>query len=274
MNRQLIALLVTISLLSLSVLGQKLSGGVQVTGGVKIGSAAACVDSVSSPALWLEADALSLSNNDPISSWTDISGNARHGTNTGTNRPLYRTNQINGLPAVEFLEVSDTWLDLPNFASGFTVAEIFIVIKINADPPTIVSESIYQTGLWSLGSDATDNSTHYPFTDGVIYDDFGSTIRKVVGNPTPSLAAWRLYNVRSAANDWEALLDGTSLFSTTTNTVGFNTSPKLGKDVGGVNTYYLDGFVALVAMYSRALNSSERTALKSCIASKYALTIA
>lgn len=51
---------------------------------------------------WCKADALSLSNNDPVSSWTDSSGNGFHLSNTLTARPTFLTNQINSLPAVSF----------------------------------------------------------------------------------------------------------------------------------------------------------------------------
>lgn len=52
---------------------------------------------------WLKADAITgLSNNDPVSLWLDSSLNARNMTGSGTARPLYLTNQINGLPAIDF----------------------------------------------------------------------------------------------------------------------------------------------------------------------------
>lgn len=56
---------------------------------------------------WLKADALSLANNDPVSSWTDSSGNGYDLTNTSTARPTYLTNQINALPAVSFDGTND-----------------------------------------------------------------------------------------------------------------------------------------------------------------------
>ena len=53
--------------------------------------------------IWFAADALSLSDANPVITWNDISGNANDATQgTSAARPLYRTGQINGLPAVVF----------------------------------------------------------------------------------------------------------------------------------------------------------------------------
>jgi hypothetical protein len=60
-------------------------------------------DDVSDLALWLKADALSLANNDPVSSWTDSSTSSNPATQaTSGKQPIYKTNQVNGLPVVEF----------------------------------------------------------------------------------------------------------------------------------------------------------------------------
>ncbi|GAI04875.1 unnamed protein product, partial [marine sediment metagenome] len=52
--------------------------------------------------LWLRADDLSYSDNDPVSTWTDTSGNNYDATQAGTNRPFYKDNIVNGKPIVRF----------------------------------------------------------------------------------------------------------------------------------------------------------------------------
>jgi hypothetical protein len=54
--------------------------------------------------LWLAADKeTTLADNDPVSSWTDFSGNNFHAVQTNaTYKPLFKTNIINGLPAIQF----------------------------------------------------------------------------------------------------------------------------------------------------------------------------
>jgi len=51
---------------------------------------------------WFKADAITgLSNNDPVSTWEDSEG-SNDATNTGSARPIYKTNVQNSLPGVEF----------------------------------------------------------------------------------------------------------------------------------------------------------------------------
>jgi hypothetical protein len=55
-----------------------------------------------SPLLWLKADAITgLANNDPVTTWTDSSMNARDFSQaTASRKPLYKTNQLNGMAGV------------------------------------------------------------------------------------------------------------------------------------------------------------------------------
>ena len=58
--------------------------------------------------LWLKADSLVLSDNDPVSTWADSSGLGNNVTGAGGARPLYKTNIQNGLPAIRFDGTDDT----------------------------------------------------------------------------------------------------------------------------------------------------------------------
>lgn len=53
--------------------------------------------------IWFDASALGLNDNDPVATWTDMSGNGNDGVQpTASAQPIYRTGQINGMPAVIF----------------------------------------------------------------------------------------------------------------------------------------------------------------------------
>ena len=216
--------------------------------------------------VWLRADSYSLNDGDPISTdWTDLSGNSR--APSPINTPTFRTNQVNGKPVVEFTSASNEYFDSFNGwnPSGQTAGHGFIVIKVKNDPPAVDTAS----GLWYFGSTALD--THYPYTDSNIYDGFGSTTRQTVGDPTPSLATYRLYEVFSASNDWGALLDGASLFSTGTNTVGFNSAPRLGAD--NSPAVFINGFVAEFFLYNKKLSAGEQSTIYTYISNRYALSL-
>lgn len=210
---------------------------------------------------WLDASQLSLSDNDAVSSWTDESGNGRHATQgTGGNQPIFKTGIVNSLPVIRF-DGTDDFLSLGDF-SAFTEGEAFVVFKLNADPPATSAT----TGFWWMGNTA---SAHFPWTDGVIYDDFGNDARKTTVDPTPALTSWRVYNVYSAANDWQSFIDGVSQHSTGTNTVYFAATAVLGHSAS--TSYHLDGDVAEFILYSNKLSGGDRAAVQSYLDTKYAL---
>ena len=68
--------------------------------------------------VWLRADAITgLNDTDPVATWPDSSGNSNDATQgTAADRPLYRTNIVNGLPIVRFDGAND-FLESPYAAS-------------------------------------------------------------------------------------------------------------------------------------------------------------
>ncbi len=81
---------------------------------------------------------------------------------------------------------------------------------------------------WVSGADHPDS--FYPYTgDGIIYEAFGTTVRRAV---TPSMSfnrQHRTYEVAASASGWEMFLDGISQHYTGTNTLPtLSTSPSLG----------------------------------------------
>lgn len=215
--------------------------------------------------LWLKADSLSLTDGDPISTWSDSSGNANHATSSGGNRPIYKASGgANNQPYVEF-DGNTQQFDLPDFLTTFTEGHIFIVVKVDADPPA--SHNGPPVGAWSF---VGGNQSFYPLDSGVIWDNWASTTRKIVGDPTPSLTSWRLYEMLSKSANWTAWLDGTQIFTTGTNTVQFGTGPKIGVNSALSN---LAGDIEEIIFYSRDINSTEIQTVKDYIADKYALTL-
>ncbi len=70
--------------------------GITQTGAGGVGNA-------SSNGLWLRADALTLSNLDPVTTWFDLSGNANQASSANTKRPLFiSSSALNNMPALRF----------------------------------------------------------------------------------------------------------------------------------------------------------------------------
>jgi hypothetical protein len=199
---------------------------------------------------------------DPVGKIEDASGNGNHYTQSVNSdfRPHCITNQLNGYPILRFDGV-DARLVGPDHLSGFVEGTVFVVVKISNDVPG----SGARTGLWHMGTSA--EAHHYPWTDGVIYDGWGSSTRKATVDPTPSLSSdFRIYCVVSGPGDWRSYLDGVLLYQTVTNTVAFPTAPILGAHSGG---YYLDGDIAELIIYDTALSDTYREGLEQYLIDKY-----
>lgn len=220
------------------------------------------------PNVLLDPDTFGLTDGQSVATANDTSGNGRNFTQgTAGNQPTLRggASLLNGHIVVEH-DGFDDYLSGPDL-SALTSGHAFGVVKVDADPPAAAGV----TGLWRLTSATGINTaTHFPWTDGSIYDGSMSTTRKVPGNPAAALTSWRIYEVRSASGDWEAKLDGTSLLSTATNTVGFASLPRLGSSFDGSDNYWLDGRWAYFALFP-ALNTADANSMRSWLQTRFAL---
>lgn len=224
-------------------------------------------DSISGLRVWLKADSESYANDDPVDTATDRSGNGFNGTATGTDRPIFKTNQINSLPAYFFEAANSRKLTFGNFGSGMTAAHTFIVLKVVTDPPATQAKS----GLWYLSTGA---ATHYPYTDNSIYDGAFTDNRATVGDPTPALTSWRVYEVSyvGTSQNWTAFLDRTQIYQAAFANFSMPAAPLLGRNVNA--TDFLDGYIAEWIIYNKVLSAGEISTIKSYLESKYALSLA
>ncbi len=209
---------------------------------------------------WLRADSLSFTDGQTVSVWNDVSGNNNDVSSNAT--PAYEaSSNFNGRPAVSF-ENGDRFQlgDLTSLTEG----EVFAVIEADADPPGNGDDA----ELWDFGS--TGDRGLYPNTDGNLFEEFGTTTRKN-GITAPALNQPRIYNVRSGASDYEIRLDGSSLFSTSTNTVGFENAAVIGREENGGG---FDGDIAEFILFNQRLNAAQRIIVENYLAAKYAISIA
>src|SRR6058998_554047 len=124
--------------------------------------------------LWLKADAGHGSGN--ISYWGDQSGYGNHAYQlTTANRPLVVESAVNGRAAIRFDGVNDSF-SFPYFLSGAAQVEAYIFLKAAEDIPSA------NRILWHFGS-TSGGSLQYPGTTGQIWEDFGSTSYKGLGDP-------------------------------------------------------------------------------------------
>lgn len=186
-----------------------------------------------------------------VSQWRDPITGKTASQGVDANRLVY---QSSGGPSDKpYLSCGDgtvvRFVSFGNVFSALTSAEIFIVRRAGSDPST---GGTNRGGIWNFGS--SGSTSHHPFTDSVIYDDFASTVRKTVGDPTPALTNWHIYNAISASGEWTANLNGLQIFTTATNTVGWSAVPTIGCSGGIAN----DGGITAVIMFGGKLSTDDR----------------
>ncbi len=214
--------------------------------------------------VWLAADLEAYADNDPV-------GNAINGgsggdwTATGSNRPTYKTSITPTSKPVFRCDGTDDFLTSPDSFAALTAGSAFVVVKIANDPPG----SAAQSGLWSIGD---GNNTHFPFTDGHVYDCAFISTRPDTGDPSLSLAsAFRVYGVTAAAGDWNTYIDGSLQFNTATSTIDCAIEPRIGASQagGGSPTYCLDGDIAAFVVYDSTLSSGDRADITTYLTQRY-----
>lgn len=179
--------------------------------------------------------------------WDDVSGNARHMTSTSAGEfPSFAAGEAD-------FDGSD-YMTGPSMA-GLSEGELFIRLKLDVDPPTAVA----RTGppLWS---ETYGGAGHYPYTDGVIYNGWGSNARKTCGNPAGSLTAYHTLNIHSKTSDWALKINGGVQYSTGSNAVQFYTSPSLARVPS--SPYYFNGFMKSMCVFSAKLSTDDRAAME------------
>lgn len=174
-----------------------------------------------------------------ITTWYDQSGNGVNATQTtSADQPKIVSSGTvitkNSLPSIHFYPGGYRRLNMGNL-STMTEGNGFFVVAVNADPAAAEQD----TGWNELGG---GSNSHFPWTDGNVYDDFGTTSRKTT-NPPATLTTLGLYEVLSKNNYWENLWNASSVYSTTSNSVAFPSSAKLGSSPGYASNWWLSEFV-------------------------------
>ena len=202
------------------------------------------------------------SGNGFVTTWYDQSGNARNATQTtAANQPqIVSSGSVileNSKPTISFLSGSSGF-GFSTFSA--TSVEGFLVVKTKADPPEYLN-----SGFIDIGSSESDN--HFPYVNGIIYDGFGSTSRKTVGDPTTPLNQVNLYNVLSASGEWTARLNTTQIFTTSSNSVGISATPKISSRN---STYGMNNFISEFIIYP-SNQSANRTGISTNINTYYGI---
>lgn len=234
-------------------------------------------------AIWDNSEPLTepIDDNTAVRVWQDQSGNAYNAEqSTSAARPTYRTNQLNGLPAVVF-DGTDDRLSLVSGALGMfrnvAGATVFAVVKYPA--------SLFENVAFQASVNATSSSrvllsqsalTKYVFggrrLDANNFD--GSiSVQNVTNQFVIQSGILDYSNAKSFQyiNSFLDVLDDP--FQTAGNTSDSNSSAI---SIGSFPTpsAYLNGAIAEIIVYNRALNTSELAQVHRYLARKWGIALA
>lgn len=201
---------------------------------------------------WYESDSYAQDDDSSVLvPWQDKSPNNRDADPSGP--ILYHLNEINGLPSVG-LDGGGGYFAIPSMAA-LTAGAYYLVLKL-IDATT--------SGGNLFG---TSGASHYPYgPDGLIYDCFGSNVRKNGITSNISLAnTWHVVHGYSKPNDWAMYQNRTLIRATSSNTVSFSGSPSLGFN----GSQYMRAHVAGLYLFSDKPSDADEDMLFEYFASKW-----
>ncbi len=211
---------------------------------------------------WWKADALSLSDANPVSTWPPTAGLENSAlTQTGSNRPTYRTSRINGLPSVAFASASSQSLDTGAW------------ITSRAVPNTVFTAFRYGTITGNLYSGRSGVFNYAGLLAGKL--DIGTGGGGGVSTEADLDNDWHVLGAVYNGAATALYLDGRRAVATGTTSTGASANLpglRMGSNSSGSGAY-LDGEIAELVVYDAALTPAEVAQVMSYLGTKYGLTI-
>jgi len=277
----------SIVILIIGVLVAGISQGLDLYEDSKITSARAFtqssrVNSIKGISLWIDATAdrfgVDMSDSDPVQRWNDVNPQTNtKGSFVQSNqsqRPIYKTRMINGLPAVSFDGISqnmvnDSFQDiLPN--NGITV---FLVTRLSGSTPaTGVSRVVFSKRVAS-GSDTSGINTQ------LVHDSTGFNINSYHGmmftqSPNVPYVVSYQYGNNTISR---SLLNGKGIFNITNGAPPISSTAstdylylgKSGLTTIPTTTTFFSGLIGELLIYDRILSKKERQSIESYLGKKW-----
>ncbi len=253
-----------------------------VTAGNGQGSSANSAQVIATPSLsgvlatWLKADNLAgLANNAAIANWQDASGNGNNATqSTAGWRPTYRTNVINGLPAVRFNAANKTYLATPSSAP-----EDFTLLCVFRSTQGSGTGSLYYQGAGLISGEVSGTMLDFGtclFADGRVCAGTGDADVAVVSTNGFNDGSAHLMTFKRTAQTGrtDLYVDGVAMGYTNGNQCALLAPSRLVLGAQQVLNNYFTGDLAELKIYRAALVNSDRADQETILAAKWGTPLA
>jgi hypothetical protein len=220
--------------------------------------------------LWLDASSLELNDNDLVGSWTDLSGNNNHATQSNdTNKPTFKENILNGKPVIRF-DGLGTYLTTPNLElteDKYSIINILKNIKTGIISGTWSFSPYYNQGIYYTLTELTwrgngygANQTRFDYEHNTFFINsaikyYGTTLQD--------------YKIEIFNNTTKKT---PTFVGTDPNT--FNPTNNQNIRIGRWgNVYYFEGDVSEFFVFNKILTDTERLLIENYLSQKYAIDV-
>jgi len=209
--------------------------------------------------LWLKADAITgLVDSDPVTTWSDSSGNGNDATQaTASRKPTYKTAIQNGKPVVRVDGVDD-WMDVSSLSIAGGSYSVFCVFS-----------SSDVVGKYLLDS-STGRFVFRPVGDiagGIGWYDEGWKFVSDSFTPAFQILTW----VLRAGELGEVFRNDVSLGTATYAQAGIGGVTRIMASSDALSTSHLTADIAEILLYNSALSTANRQSVENYLNSKWAI---
>ncbi|MCX6872543.1 MAG: DUF642 domain-containing protein [Verrucomicrobia bacterium] len=207
--------------------------------------------------VWLDASQLTdLTDGDLVSTWADTSGWDNNATKSGGS-PTYKTGVLNGKPVIRFVKANGDAFKTADLSSQFpSAATVFIVTTINTG-----------TAAYSLVCSSAGNPADEWFRYSGDGRSYPATFRSSRINSYCAMpdSGSHIFAISSSSGSWQMWIDGTGQ-----GVAGGAYSAGGAQVVGsGSNGGTLDGDIAEIIEFNRALDPTEMADMNAYLTTKY-----
>ncbi|MBL7934273.1 MAG: T9SS type A sorting domain-containing protein [Bacteroidia bacterium] len=236
--------------------------------------------------LWLKADAgtSSITNNTPISSWNDQSGNSINVTQTvSVKQPSFATNVFNGFPAISFdnIKTNNDKLTAPDSpildnTSGYTFFTITRPVSYEAggnDARVILSKR--------NNVDTEESFMLFHYSNNYLYVDLQTTNNRFNSSSTSYPLGTNclidlVYDGSLTSGSRSKLYSSGALIKTAAETstlIPDNNSPLVIGSTDNGDPRPFGGYIGEIIIYREALNKASRIIIDNYLSAKYNITL-
>jgi hypothetical protein len=202
-----------------------------------------------------------MSDGDPVDLWPDSSGNAHNGSQTGSKRPIYKTNIQNGLPVVRFTSAGLSGLDLVGSISAAEPICIFAVCK-----PAAIHNLLYTLSSSGAAASTPLGITHSPSgLPNYLLVESGATVGYFTPNGFDT--AFHLYRGDVAGGTAGLFVDGVGQATTVGAAAGTGSFDRIG--YRPFDSTYSNGDIGEILIYNNIPNGTDLNSIRTYLLNKW-----